>query len=149
MSARGELNVGELCREKFGDGVYIVGFGTDHGTVGAASDWDEPMQRMAIRPGREGSYERLFHESDVPAFTLHLRAPRRSDVRGELLSPRLERAIGVVYRPETELASHYFYASLPRQFDEIIWFDETRAVQPLEAGRRSREDLPETYPFGL
>ncbi len=149
MSARGELNVGELSRGKFGDGAYIVGFGTDHGTVGAASDWDEPMQRMAIRPGREGSYERLFHESDVPAFTLHLRAPKRPDVREELLPPRLERAIGVVYRPETELASHYFYASLPGQFDEIIWFDETRAVQPLETKRRSREDLPETYPFGL
>ena len=131
MSARGELNVGQLCREKFRDGAYIVGFGTDHGTVGAASDWDEPMQRMAVRPAHEGSYERLFHESDVPAFTLHLRAPRRMDLRSELLSPRLERAIGVVYRPETELASHYFHASLPHQFDELVWFDETHAVEPL------------------
>ena len=148
MGARGELNVGQLCRGEFGNGAYILGFGTDHGTVGAASDWDEPMQRMTIRPAQEGSYERLFHESDVPAFTLHLRAPKRSDVREELLSPRLERAIGVVYRPETELASHYFYASLPHQFDEIVWFDETRAVQPLETGRWSRE-VPETYPFGL
>jgi protein-L-isoaspartate(D-aspartate) O-methyltransferase len=149
MSARGELNVGQLCREKFGDGAYIVGFGTDHGTVGAASDWDEPMQRMEVRPSHEGSYERLFHESDLPAFALHLRAPNRPDLRGELLSPRLERAIGVVYRPETELASHYFYASLPHQFDELIWFDETHAVEPLEAGRRSEKELPETYPFGL
>jgi protein-L-isoaspartate(D-aspartate) O-methyltransferase len=149
MSARGELNVGQLCRAKFGDAAYIVGFGTDHGTVGAASNWDEPMQRMAVRPALEDSYERLFHESDLPAFALHLRAPKRPAVREELLSPRLERAIGVVYRPETELASHYFYASLPHQFDELIWFDETHAVEPLEAGRRSGADLPETYPFGL
>ena len=148
MGARGELNIGQLCRGEFGDGAYIVGFGTDHGTVGAASDWDEPMQRMVIRPAQEGSYERLFHESGVPAFALHLRAPKRPDVREELLSPRLERAIGVVYRPETELASHYFYASLPHQFDEIVWFDETSAVQPLEAVQLSM-GVPETYPFGL
>jgi protein-L-isoaspartate(D-aspartate) O-methyltransferase len=149
MSARGELNVGQLCRTKFGNGAYIVGFGTDHGTVGAASDWDEPMQRMAVRPAHEESYERLFHESDLPAFTLHLRAPKRTDLREELLSPRLERAIGVVYRPETELSSHYFYASLPHQFDEFIWFDDTHAVEPLDTKRPSRKDLPETYPFGL
>ncbi len=149
MSARGERNVGQLCRETFGEGAYVVGFGTDHGTVGAASGWGEPMQRMAIRPAHEGSYERIFHESDLPAFTLHLRAPERADLREELLSPRLERAIGVVYRPESELASHYFYASLPHQFDEVVWFDETHAVHPLEARGRSREDLPETYPFGL
>lgn len=149
MSARGELNVGQLCRETFGGGVYIVGFGTDHGTVGAATDWDEPMQRMSVRPAHEESYERLLHESDVPAFLLHLREPKRHDVRDELLSPRLERAIGVVYRPETELASHYFYASLPHQFDEFVWFDEASAVHPLGAGRPSRGDVPETYPFGL
>jgi erythromycin esterase-like protein len=141
MSARGELNVGQLCRTKFGDGAYIVGFGTDHGTVGAASDWDEPMQRMAVRPAHEESYERLLHESDVPAFTLHLRAPKRPAIREELLPPRLERAIGVVYRPETELASHYFYASLPHQFDEIVWFDATHAVEPLDTKRPSRSDL--------
>ena len=97
----------------------------------------------------EESYERLFHESGVPAFLLHLREPRRTAVREELLPPRLERAIGVVYRPETELASHYFYASLPRQFDELVWFDETRAVHPLGAGRPASGDVPETYPFGV
>lgn len=131
MGARGELNVGQLCRTTFGDDVYIVGFGTDHGTVAAASNWDEPMQRMRVRPSHVESYERIFHDSGVPAFSLHLREPRRSAVRDELLNPRLQRAIGVIYRPDTELASHYFEATLPRQFDELIWFDESHAVRPI------------------
>jgi protein-L-isoaspartate(D-aspartate) O-methyltransferase len=149
MSIRGELNIGQLCRAKFGQGVHVIGFGTDHGTVAAASNWDEPMQRMSVRPSHPDSYERLCHDSDVPAFILNLRDPRRRSVRDELFTPRLERAIGVVYRPDTELASHYFNASLPVQFDELIWFDETRAVQPLPVERRPTPELPETYPFGL
>ncbi|HSO33509.1 MAG TPA: protein-L-isoaspartate(D-aspartate) O-methyltransferase, partial [Labilithrix sp.] len=130
MSARGEHNVGQLCREKLGRGVYVVGFGTDHGTVAAAHDWGDPMEEMTVRPAHVESYERIFHESGVPAFALHLRDPARRSVRDELEVSRLERAIGVVYRPKTELASHYFLASLPHQFDEYIWFDETRAVRP-------------------
>jgi len=55
----------------------------------------------------------------------------------------------VIYRPESERASHYFHASLPLQFDELVWFDETRAVEPLAAAQRPSADLPETYPFGL
>jgi protein-L-isoaspartate(D-aspartate) O-methyltransferase len=149
MSNRGELNIGQLCRAKFHDGAYIVGFGTDHGTVAAASNWDEPMQRMRIRPAHPDSYEGLFHHAGIPAFTLHLREPKRAAVREELLPARLERAIGVVYRPDTERASHYFYASLPHQFDELVWFDETRAVVPLGNARRRSGDLPETYPFGV
>jgi protein-L-isoaspartate(D-aspartate) O-methyltransferase len=149
MGARGELNVGQLCRAKFGDDVYIVGFGTDHGTVAAASNWDEPMQRMVVRPSHPKSYEKLFHDASLPALMLHLRAPRRRAVRDELMPPRLERAIGVVYRPDTELESHYFHASLPHQFDELIWFDETRAVTPLPAPAPATADLPDTYPFGL
>ena len=149
MSARGELNIGELCRTKFEQTAYAVGFGTDHGTVAAASDWDGPMERMRVRPARHDSYERLCHDSEVPAFALHLRAPRRRELRDELVSPRLERAIGVIYRPETELASHYFQACLPAQFDEFVWFDETRAVEPLAIERRPAADLPDTYPFGL
>jgi protein-L-isoaspartate(D-aspartate) O-methyltransferase len=149
MSLRGQLNVGELCRTKFGEGAYLVGFGTDHGTVAAAADWGAPMQRMRVRPAHAESYERLCHDAGVPAFMLHLREPRREEVRDVLLPPRLERAIGVVYRPDTELASHYFYASLPLQFDELIWFDETRAVEPLTPVRRPSAELPETYPFGL
>jgi protein-L-isoaspartate(D-aspartate) O-methyltransferase len=149
MSARGELNVGQLCRAKYHGRAYIVGFGTDHGTVAAASGWDQPMQRMRVRPSHPESYERAFHEAGVPAFALHLREPRRAEVRAELIPQRLERAIGVVYRPDAELQSHYFYASLPHQFDEMVWFDETRAVQPLDARGRPSADLPETYPFGL
>jgi protein-L-isoaspartate(D-aspartate) O-methyltransferase len=133
MGARGEHNVGQLCRLKFADRAYSVGFGTDRGTVAAASDWGAPMQRMQVRPAHPESYESLFAKSGVRAFALHLRAPSRSAVRDELLPSRLERAIGVVYRPESELLSHYFQASLPRQFDEYIWFDETHAVTPVPA----------------
>jgi protein-L-isoaspartate(D-aspartate) O-methyltransferase len=131
MSLRGELNIGQLCRQKFGRHAYSIGFGTDHGTVAAASDWGDPMERMRVRAAHADSYERVFHESGVEAFLLALREPWRHELREELAEPRLERAIGVIYRPDTELQSHYFYASLPQQFDEFIWFDETCAVEPL------------------
>ena len=134
MATRGEHNVGQLCRRAFGDDMFAVGFGTDHGTVAAANNWDEPMVRMRVRAARADSYERLCHDSGVPAFLLHLRDPLRDELRDELSEVRLERAIGVVYRPETELESHYFQAILPNQFDEYIWFDETEAVHPLSAG---------------
>jgi len=104
---------------------------------------------MRLRPALPSSYEALFHETGVPAFSLHLRAPRRQAVRDELIPERLERAIGVIYRPETERRSHYFFASLPHQFDELVWIDETRAITPLPAPTPRRPDLPETYPFGL
>jgi protein-L-isoaspartate(D-aspartate) O-methyltransferase len=147
MSVRGELNVGQLVREAYGDAAYVVGFGTDHGTVAAATDWDGPMEVKRVRPAHPESYERVCHDAEVAAFTLALRAPRRDAVRQELLPPRLERAIGVIYRPETELASHYFQAVLPEQFDEYVWFDETRAVTPL--GQVETHGMPDTYPFGL
>lgn len=131
MSARGEHNVGQLCRQAFGDDMFNVCFGTDHGTVAAAHDWNGPMERMSVRPARADSYERLCHDTQVPAFMMHLREPVRTELREELFSPRLERAIGVVYRPDTELQSHYFQAVLPAQFDEYVWFDETEAVHPL------------------
>ncbi len=151
MSARGEHNVGQLCRQAYGDRVYIVGFGTDHGTVAAASGWEEAVELMPVRPAHDDSYERLFHDTGMAAFLLHVRDPARRAVRDELLHARLERAIGVVYRPETERESHYFHASLPRQFDEYVWFDETRAVRPLAHVQRraSAGELPDTYPFGL
>jgi len=147
MGARGELNVGQLARASFGDAAYLVGFGTDHGTVAAASDWDGPMEVKRVRPAHARSYERLCHDAAVAAFVLALRQPRRREVRDELSCARLERAIGVVYRPETELASHYFQAVLPAQFDEYIWFDETHAVTPL--GHVQTRGTPDTYPFGL
>jgi protein-L-isoaspartate(D-aspartate) O-methyltransferase len=150
MSARGETNVGELARDAFGDSCYSVGFGTDHGTVAAANDWDAPVEIMRVRPAHEASYERVCHDTRLPGFLMPLRQPKTDDVRAALLTERLERAIGVIYRPESELASHYFYASLPHQFDELIWFDETQAVQPLAtAAPRLSPDVPETYPFGV
>jgi protein-L-isoaspartate(D-aspartate) O-methyltransferase len=147
MSARGELNVGELCRERFGNGAYSVGFGTDHGTVAAASYWDGPMEIKTVQPSREDSYEHVFHDSGVPGLLLGLRDSLLPELRRELSEARLERAIGVIYRPETERASHYFQAVLPRQFDEYIWIDRTEAVQPLSA--EAQKGFPDTYPFGL
>ena len=151
MSTHGEHNVGQLCRLELGQAAFIIGFGTDHGTVAAASNWDEPMQRMRVRPALDPSYEHLCHRTELPAFGLHLREPPRPELRDELGQQRLERAIGVVYRPDTERASHYFYADLPRQFDEYIWFDETQAVSPLREIWRSRAAAAaaDTYPFGL
>jgi protein-L-isoaspartate(D-aspartate) O-methyltransferase len=149
MGARGELNVGQLAREAYGDGAFLVGFGTDHGTVAAATNWDDDMEIKTVRPSHAESYERVCHETGLPAFLLHLREPRRDEVRAELEAPRLERAIGVIYRPETELMSHYFQAVLPWQFDEFIWFDETRAVTPLGGPEEVGRGMPETYPFGL
>ena len=147
MSARGELNLGELCRQRFGDTAFLIGFGTDRGTVAAAHDWDRPMSVMSLRPAHPDSYERLCHESGIEAFVLHLREPPREEVRSELAAPRLERAVGVVYRPETELQSHYFHASLPYQFDEYIWFDETHAVRPVTVGEA--RTLAALHPFSV
>jgi protein-L-isoaspartate(D-aspartate) O-methyltransferase len=149
MGVRGQLNVGHLCRQTFGDQAYLVGFGTDHGTVAAAHDWDGAMTVMSVRPAHPQSYERLCHDSGVPAFFLPLRAPRREAVRAELEPPRLERAIGVIYRPDTELQSHYFHATLPHQFDEYIWFDATRAVRPVTDAEARRYPLAHPFaPYG-
>jgi len=147
MSARGELNVGELCRKRFGDASYSIGFGTDHGTVAAASYWDGPMEVKAMVPAHADSYEAVFHQVKSPGLMLGLRDSLDPELHRRLMEARLERAIGVIYRPETELASHYFQAVLPRQFDEYIWFDETRAVTPLDV--RKLAGVPDTYPFGL
>jgi len=128
MATHGELNLGQLVREKFADRCYAVGFGTDRGTVAAASNWDGPMEVKEVRPAHPDSYEHMCHETGKTGFFLPLRRPHSLAMRAALLEPRLERAIGVIYRPETELVSHYFQASLPMQFDEWIWIDETTAV---------------------
>jgi protein-L-isoaspartate(D-aspartate) O-methyltransferase len=146
MGARGEFNIGSLCRSTLGEEMYSIGFGTDNGTVAAASDWDGPMEVKSLRPAMNRSYERLFHETTLPGFSLGLRHAA-SEVRGQLLQPRLQRAVGVIYRPETEFASHYFEAVLPRQFDEYLWIDTTQAVIPIPTAEL--EDMPDTYPFGL
>jgi protein-L-isoaspartate(D-aspartate) O-methyltransferase len=146
MSKRGEHNIGQLCKQHLGRGAYSIGFGTDSGTVAAATDWDGPMLIKSVRPALGGSYERLCHESGEPQFLLPLRAGASASIEG-LSKPRLERAIGVIYRPETERESHYFQAVLPEQFDEYIWFDRARAVTPLATG--TLKGMPDTYPFGL
>jgi erythromycin esterase-like protein len=144
---RGEINIGQLSREKFGAGCALIGFGTDRGTVAAASDWDAPMQIMRVRPSHRDSYERLCRDCGVARFLLDLREGSAAELRAALGHPRLQRAIGVIYRPQTELASHYFDASLPAQFDAYTWFTETCAVTPLPT--TPRDGVPETYPFGL
>jgi protein-L-isoaspartate(D-aspartate) O-methyltransferase len=147
MAARGETNIGELCRKEFGDSVYSIGFGTHTGTVAAASDWDAPMEVKKVVPSVPRSYERLFHDTGCPRFLLGLRELGEGSLGQALSRPLLERAIGVIYRPETELASHYFQSVLTQQFDEYIWMDETHAVTPFET--RELEGLPDTYPFGI
>ena len=143
---RGEHNIGQLARQRFGDEVALIGFGTDRGTVAAASDWDGLMEIKRVRPARDDSYEGRSRDTGIAAFMLETGPGQRESVRAELAEPLLERAIGVIYRPETELLSHYFQAELSRQFDAWIWFEETEAVaaRPVYA-----EGPDETYPFGL
>jgi erythromycin esterase-like protein len=147
MSERGELNLGQLVRQRFGKEVVLIGFTTYEGTVTAASDWDGPAERKNVRPGHADSYEAFFHDVDLPRFYLDL---RRAAISSALRVERLERAIGVIYRPETELISHYFNARLSDQFDAVLHFDHTRAVEPLE---RTAEwelgEVEETFPSGL
>jgi erythromycin esterase-like protein len=145
MSHYGEVNVGQLVREQFGADAVLIGFSTHHGSVTAASDWGAPAERKNVRPALRGSYEDLFHESGFPRFWIDLRGAGKI---GVLQQRRIERAIGVIYRPESERLSHYFQARLPEQFDAIIHIDETRAVEPLErASVWDEGELPETYPF--
>ena len=146
MSSRGEHNLGQLTRLTFDEKAYLIGFGTHGGRVAAASDWGGPMEQKSIKPSHKESYEALCHQLDVPRFLLPLRDASQ-ELRRALEKPRLERAIGVIYRPETELASHYFHAVLPVQFDEYIWFDRTTPVKPLETYEQS--GAPETYPFAV
>ena len=145
MSRGGELNLGQLVRERHDGDAYLIGFSTYGGTVTAASDWDAPAERKIVRPALRGSYESLFHEMGGPNFMLDLRA------EGDALRhPKLQRAIGVIYRPETERQSHYFHASLARQFDALLHYDMTRAVEPLERTVEwSHGEIPETFPSAL
>ena len=148
MGQEGEWNVGQLVRERHADDARLIGFTTYEGTVTAASNWDAPAERKRVRPALKSSYESLFHEVGIPRFLLTFRTTDHAAVA--LREPLLERAIGVIYRPETERASHYFQARLSAQFDAVIHFDETRAVEPLE---RSSEwetgEVPETFPTGI
>jgi len=148
MGQRGELNVGQLRREKYGNAAVLVGFTTHHGTVTAASDWGGPAECKRVRPALPGSYEALFHSTQRVRFLLIW---SDNDTMSERLrAPRLERAIGVIYRPETERQSHYSWARLPDQFDAVLHFDETRAVKPLESTPQwEAGEVPGTFPSAI
>jgi erythromycin esterase-like protein len=150
MGEAGEFNVGQLTRERHDKEAVLIGFTTYRGTVTAASNWDDPAERKRVRPALPESYEALFHELGQPRLMINL---HNEGAAAELREPRLERAIGVIYRRETERASHYFYATLPDQFDAVLHFDETRAVEPLERtplwSMGETGDAPETFPTGV
>jgi erythromycin esterase-like protein len=146
MGSRGELNVGQLVRQRHGDECLLVGFSSYDGRVTAASNWGEAPQRKLVRPALAGSYEELFHSVGVERFWL---PTADAAFRAALHEPRLQRAIGVIYRPETERQSHYFHARLEGQFDAVIHLDRTHALEPLERNARwDRGEPPETYPSG-
>lgn len=147
-ASRGELNLGQLCREEWGRDAALIGFGTHSGTVAAASDWDGPMEVKAVRPSRPDSHEALCHEAGGARFLLDLRPGVHPELRRVLAQPRLERYIGVIYRPETERWSHYSAALLSEQYDGFVWFDQSRAVIPLPVPRTAPGE-DDTYPFGL
>ena len=146
MGHVGELNIGQLCRQAYGDGAYAIGFLTNRGTVAAASHWEGETEIKELRRVREDSHEHVLASTGVPAFFLPM-AELSAELANELAVSRLERAVGVLYLPSSERVSHYFRANLNRQFDEVCWVDETRAVVPLEPAYTFEES--DTYPFGL
>jgi erythromycin esterase-like protein len=147
MGLRGELNVGQLARQRYGNECLLVGLTTYDGRVTAASNWGDAPQRKHVRPALPGSCETLLHDVGLPRFWVTTADPVARDV---LRVPRLERAIGVIYRPETERQSHYFEARLADQFDAVIHLDRTRALEPLERNVEwDRGEPPETYPTGI
>jgi erythromycin esterase-like protein len=148
MADYGELNVGQLVRQRYGGDAILIGFTTYKGTVTAASDWDGPAERKRVRPALAESYETLFHESVGSNFLLTIRTNEAG--AKAVRQPRLERAIGVVYLPQTERQSHYFDARLAEQFDAVIHFDETEALEPLERHALwETGEPPETFPTGM
>lgn len=149
MGKGGEWNIGQLARERHPADTLLIGFCTYAGTVTAASDWGKPAERKRVRRALAGSYEDLFHRTEVPRFLLPLWNLREPVALG-LREPRLQRAIGVVYKPETERQSHYYHCNLLEQFDAILHLDETRALEPLErTSRWVTGEAPETYPTGI
>lgn len=145
MGEGGELNIGQLCKAKFGDEAALIGFSTDRGHVMAADEWGERPRVKAVVPARADSWERIFRDAGHPRALTNWRADRA--LAADLSAHRLERAIGVIYRPESERMSHYFDADLARQFDAMVWFEETSAVSPL--GGAPADGAPDIYPFGL
>jgi erythromycin esterase-like protein len=148
MGEHGEWNVGQLVREKYREQAFLLGFTTYTGTVTAANNWDEPPKLMQVNPALPNSFEAIFHETELKDFYLNL---QNDNATPQFLNnARLERAIGVVYRPKTERVSHYFNARLAEQFDAIVHFDQTTAVKPLDSiSSWSHKDAPETFPEGV
>ena len=150
MYSKGEINIGHLCKEHFKNKCYNIGYGTHSGTVAAAHNWGENMEIMKVNPSIPESYENLCHKSQIPSFTLPLKEKDSGNkIRNLLSTPKLERAIGVLYRPKTERMSHYFHAVLPSQFDEYIWFNKSKAVTPISHTTIEQKELGDFHPFGL
>jgi erythromycin esterase-like protein len=147
MGWAGEFNIGELCRTAYGHDAVLIGMSTDRGTVAAASEWDAPMEIKTVLPARPDSYEHAFRRTGAARFLANWRAPENRELAAALSTPRLQRAIGVIYRPETEYLSHYFEAVLADQFDALVWFEDTHAITPLPEQRPV--GAVETYPFGM
>jgi protein-L-isoaspartate(D-aspartate) O-methyltransferase len=145
-SGRGELNIGQLCRERHGDQAALIGFGTHAGKVACASDWDSEMEIKHVRPSLQGSFEQLCHDSGKCSFLLDFK--RDDAVSHALRTPRQQRFIGVIYRPETERLSHYMNAATSSQFDAFVWFDQTSSVMSLARHERGSDKVPDTFPFG-
>jgi erythromycin esterase-like protein len=144
---RGEVNIGQLARERFGDEAALIGFGTHSGTVACASEWDGEMEVKEVKPSLPDSFERLCHDSGKQSFLLDF---RRGTALADALAPlRPERYIGVIYRPETERLSHYMDSAVSRQFDAFVWFERTSAVTPLNAREDTSDGVPDTFPFGV
>ena len=148
MAEQGQWNLGQLLRQRYGQEVFIVGMSTYTGTVTAARDWDEPAQCRQVRPGLAGSWEDLLHQAEVDRYLLLLRGNEALHQLGG--AARLQRAIGVVYRPETERHSHYLMTRLPQQFDALLHIDHSHALEPLDQGPAwVSGEVPETYPSGI
>lgn len=150
VGAEGELSLGQLARERYGEKAVLIGFSTYAGDVIAASDWGGSAERKQVRSALPGSYEAVFHELGRASFLLlppELYAHAPAAVVDE---PRLQRAIGVVYRPRSERTSHYYHVQLARQLDALIHVDQSHALQPLEEqAPLARDEIPETFPTGI
>src|SRR6266481_1089855 len=143
------VNVGQLVREQHGGETVLIAFTTNRGAVTAASDWDGPPEIKELRPAFSDSYEALFHDMQIARFMISHRGHEK--VPEVLRTDRPERSIGAVYHsdtPEAERAAHYFTARLAEQFDTVFYFDETRALEPLELTQgETTAAVPLTYPF--
>jgi len=154
-SRRGETNIGQLVRQAFGlTNTFNIGFTTFTGTVAAATEWDWPMEVKTVNPGLKKSYEEIMHKVGIPRFYVVLRSNSRrvqpnKQLVDALREEKLERAIGVIYRPDTERLSHYFFCNLSSQFDSVIHIDNTSALTPLDTLSGMSRDEEETFPSGV